>query len=134
MVKIPLKAVGYLIQKDNNYGSRRFFLSRCTIDLIERFIGLESPRWLSPETGDDRHEDYHRKKRRIENIRFDHGHGGDQSCVGGSQTSGSGRRVRVDASRCQASCRVEEASRAGTTPSRFKDRTESLEESRAMGY
>jgi hypothetical protein len=26
MVKIPLKAVGYLIQKDNNYGSRRFFL------------------------------------------------------------------------------------------------------------
>src|ERR1700730_420659 len=38
--------------------------SRCTIDPIKRFIGLESPRCLSPETAteDDGHENDHRKK------------------------------------------------------------------------
>jgi hypothetical protein len=44
------------------------------------------------------HGDFHRKKARIENIRFDHDHRRDRCCVGRGQAGACDRRIRVDAS------------------------------------
>jgi len=45
-------------------------------------------------------EGHYRKTGRIEKIRFDRAHRGDQSCIGGSEAWRGGCRARVDAARC----------------------------------
>src|ERR1700730_5442422 len=105
---------------------------------LKRFNGLERPRYLSTrqgqaEDGDSGREGNRRKKGRLENIGLDRGHERNWSRIGGAQTPRDRRRVRVDASRCDASRYVEEASGAGAPPSRFQDRADDLEPSGAMG-